>query len=50
MKDQIKEIIKTTHHKIINVQLDYKAFTTLWRKSSLKVWLKRYPDLKVMSY
>jgi len=48
MKNQIKEIIKTTH-KMINVQLDYKTFITMWSMSSLKKWLIRYPDAKVIA-
>ena len=49
MKNKIKEIIKTSKHKLIKVQLDYKTFITLPRMASLAVWLKKYPEAKVMS-
>lgn len=49
MKNKIKEIIRTSKHKLINVRLDNKTFMTLWRMSSLEVWLKRYPDAKVVT-
>ena len=49
MKNKIKEIIKASQQKLIRVQLDYKTFMTISRPESLKAWLQRYPDAKIMS-
>ena len=48
MKNKIKELISTSKRKLINVRMDYRTFITLSRKSSLKIWLKRYPGAKVI--
>jgi hypothetical protein len=49
MKTQSKENSKSPEHKPIKVRLDYKTLIYLSRESSLKVWLKKYPDAKVVT-
>lgn len=49
MKNKIKEIIKKSKRKLINVRLDHSTIMTLSRMSSLKTWLKRYPEAKVIT-
>jgi len=49
MKNKIKKIIRTSTQKLIKVRLDYRTFITLDHISSLKLWLERYPDAKVLS-
>ncbi len=33
----------------IKLQLDYKTFVMLSKKSSLKLWIKRYPNAVVLN-
>ena len=49
MKNQIIEVIKNSSQNLIKVRLDYKTFITLTHFSSLKEWLKIYPEAKVMT-
>ncbi len=48
MKNKIKEFIPASGNEQIKVQLDYKTIITLYRMSSLEVWLRRYPEAKVI--
>ena len=50
MINKIKTVIKTATHKVINVQLDHKTFITMCNMSSLKKWLVKYPDAKVINH
>ncbi len=49
MKNQIREYVVAPHLKLIKVQLDYKTFITLTKMSLLEVWLRRYPEAKVVT-
>lgn len=49
MKTKSKEVVNTPPPKQIKVQLDEKTYIYLLNITSLKVWLERYPDAKVVS-
>ncbi|MGE0635037.1 MAG: hypothetical protein AB7P01_01245 [Bacteroidia bacterium] len=44
-----KRKISKTPQKRIKVQLDYKTIITINRMESLKLWLERYPQAKVLA-
>jgi hypothetical protein len=44
-----KRKISKTPQKRIKVQLDYKTIITINRMESLKLWLERYPEAKVLA-
>jgi len=48
-KKNRKFIKPITDENAIKVQLDGKTFMTISRLSSLEVWLKRYPEAKVLA-
>jgi hypothetical protein len=50
MKKQLKKIVETSKDKLIKVRLDYRTFVTLANRSSLQIWLKKYPDAKIVSF
>ncbi len=49
MKAKIQKILETSKDKLIKVRLDYRTFVTLTNIAALDVWLKKYPDAKVIS-
>ncbi len=49
MKNKIKEYTAASGLESIKVQLDYKTVITLSRKASLEIWLRRYPEAKVIA-
>ena len=49
MKNKIKQFVPASGRDTIKVQLDYKTVITLSRKASLEVWLRRYPEAKVIA-
>jgi hypothetical protein len=49
MVNNSKEILRTTEQKLIKVQLDAKTFLTIHDTESLKIWLQRYPNAKIMA-
>jgi len=44
-----KRKISKTPQKRIKVQLDYKTIITINRIESLKAWIDRYPQAKVLA-
>jgi hypothetical protein len=48
MKIATKDIAATLPPKQIKVQLDSKTLIYLRHSSSLKIWLKKYPEAKVV--
>jgi hypothetical protein len=55
MKPKVKTKIKKlpqpapTSKKSIKVRLDYQTVVTISKMSSLKAWLEKYPDAKLIS-
>ena len=49
MKNKFKETVGSSEQKLIKVRLDYNTLITISRMSSLDVWLKRYPEAKVVT-
>ena len=49
MRNRFKTIIPAANPNAIKVQLDHKTVITISRKESLKAWLNRFPEAKILS-
>jgi len=48
MKHKTKEIVERPPHEVIKVQLDHRTFITVLHEASIKMWLLRFPNAKVI--
>ncbi len=48
VKRRIKKIISEAPKKI-KLQLDYKTFIIVNKMSSVKMWMQKFPDARVLS-
>jgi hypothetical protein len=50
MRSKIKKIIPAINPHAVKVRLDHKTIITISRIESLKTWLDRFPEAKVLTH